>query len=292
MRPAKKSGRFPKSFKENGALESVLQSVQVSSTLLPTERGITAIPGISGVVKDGIVPGYYGVEAGQAAVGDIVNWYVKNQQFGSEYSEERLHEELTDRARQLQAGESGLLALDWHNGNRNVLMDPQLSGLIIGYTLQTAPQEIYRTLIESTGFGARAIIDRLKEYGVPVDEIICCGGIAEKNDLFMKIYANIMNQPIKIARSLQAPAFGAAICAAVAAGKTAGGYDTLTDAIERMTGVRSTVFTPNPEAVKIYDKLYELYMKLHNIYGTKDERDNLFSVMKKLIEIRESVVKE
>ena len=179
-----------------GSLVKIIGTSSCDMALLPEGGGITAIEGISGVVKDGIIPGFYGIEAGQAAVGDVMNWYVQTlKQPGGTRTEEEIHDVLTAGARKLRAGESGLLALDWHNGNRNVLMDPQLSGLIAGCTLQTGPEEIYRSLIEATGFGARMIVDRLRGHGVPIDSIICSGGIAVKNDLFMQIYAGISTRP-------------------------------------------------------------------------------------------------
>ena len=177
------------------------------------------IPGICGIVNGSIMPGYFGIEAGQSAVGDLLNWWVESVCEGGE----ELHHQLSREAATLEPGESGLLALDWNNGNRTILVDPKLTGLIVGQTLHTTRAEIYRALIEATAFGARAIIDRLREHGVPIDRVVCCGGIAEKNDLFMQIYADVLGQPMLIAGSPQAPALGAAISAAVTAGAAAGG---------------------------------------------------------------------
>ena len=176
------------------------------------------------------MPGYFGIEAGQSAVGDILNWWVEGRVRGRRAS---CITQLSREAAALKPGESGLLALDWNNGNRTILVDPRLTGLIVGQTLHTTRAEIYRALIEATAFGARAIIDRLREHGVPIDRVVCCGGIAEKNDLFMQIYADVLGQPMLIAGSPQAPALGAAISAAVTAGAAAGGYDSWTDAQSR-----------------------------------------------------------
>ncbi len=173
------------------------------------------IPGICGIVNGSIMPGYFGLEAGQSAVGDILKWWVEGVCEGGE----ELHHQLSREAATLKPGESGLLALDWNNGNRTILVDPRLTGLIVGQTLHTTRAEIYRALIEATAFGARAIIDRMREHGVRIDRVVCCGGIAEKNDLFMQIYADVLGQPMLIAGSPQAPALGAAISAAVTAGR-------------------------------------------------------------------------
>src|SRR5205823_3590856 len=166
------------------------------------------------------------IEAGQSAVGDLLRWWVEVVCQGRE----SLHAELSREAARLRAGASGLIALDWNNGNRTILVDPRLTGLIVGQTLHTTRAEIYRALIEATAFGARVIIDRLRAYGVSVERVVCCGGIAEKNDTFMQIYADVIGQPMLIAGSPQTPALGAAVAAAVTAGAAAGGYDRWEDA--------------------------------------------------------------
>jgi len=183
-------------------------------------------------------------------------------------------------------GESGLLALDWNNGNRTVLVDQRLTGLLLGQTLYTTPAEIYRALIEATAFGALTIISRFEEYGLKVDEIVNCGGIAEKNPLVMQIYADVTGRPIKISRSAQTCALGAAIAGAVVAGKAAGGYSNYPDAQKAMTGLKSRVFKPNPAAHAVYKELYSLYRKLHDAFGIQQATGNLYDVMKRLIEIR------
>ncbi|HWI19999.1 MAG TPA: ribulokinase [Vicinamibacterales bacterium] len=251
------------------------------------------VPGICGIVNGSIMPGFYGIEAGQSAVGDILNWVTEISRAadlstvapgakvdGKESSDAR-HERLTREAGTLRAGQSGLLALDWHNGNRTILVDPKLTGLLVGMTLHTTPAEIYRAMIEATAFGARVIIDRMREHGVPVERVVCCGGIAEKNDVFMQIYADVIGQPMLIAGSPQAPALGAAISAAV----TAGHFDSWSAAQKAMTSVKEKRFTPDPAAHAVYNQLYAIYRDLHDEFGGVKNVD-LGSVMKKLLEIR------
>jgi L-ribulokinase len=221
------------------------------------------IPGICGIVNGSIMPGYFGIEAGQSAVGDLLKWWVEGVCQGGE----ALHAELSREAATLAPGQSGLLALDWNNGNRTVLVDPRLSGLILGQTLHTTRAEIYRALIEATAFGARVIVDRLREHGVPIDRVVCCGGIAEKNDLFMQIYADVLGQPMLIAGSPQTPALGAAISAAVTAGAASGGCDDWHDAQDRMTALKPRRFEPEPRAHAVYNELYAIYRELHDSFG-------------------------
>ena len=245
------------------------------------------IPGLCGIVPGSILPGYYGLEAGQSAVGDIFNWFVNYlQPLGKKAG---THEALSAAAAKIAPGESGLLALDWNNGNRTVLVDQRLTGLLLGQTLYTTPAEIYRALIEATAFGALTIINRFEEYGVKVEQIVNCGGIAEKNPLVMQIYADVTGRPIKISRSAQTCALGAAIAGAVVAGKAAGGYDNCADAQQAMTGLKARVFQSNPAANAVYQKLYALYRKLHDAFGTQKGEGNLYGVMKELIEIRTAV---
>jgi L-ribulokinase len=230
------------------------------------------------------LPGYYGLEAGQSAVGDIFNWFVNYlQPLGKKAGS---HEALSAEASRLAPGESGLLALDWNNGNRTILVDQRLTGLLLGQTLYTTPAEIYRALIEATAFGALTIINRFEEYGVKVEQVVNCGGIAEKNPLVMQIYADVTGRPIKISRSAQTCALGAAIAGAVVAGKAAGGHDSFAAAQQAMTGLKSRQFQPNSEAHGIYTKLYALYHRLHDAFGTQQTGESLHGVMKELIEIR------
>ena len=243
------------------------------------------VPGVCGIVDGSVVPGYFGIEAGQSAVGDIFNWLVNYLQPGGKVAGS--HEELTKGALKLQAGESGLLALDWNNGNRTVLVDQQLTGLLLGQTLYTTPAEIYRALIEATAFGALTIINRFEEYGVKIDEVVNCGGIADKSPLVMQIYADVTGRPMKVSRSAQTCALGSAIAAAV----IAGAHKDYATAQRKMTGLKSVVYKPNAKAHATYKELYALYKQLHDAFGTQSGGGNLYGVMKKLIEIRGRVRK-
>jgi L-ribulokinase len=250
--------------------------------------GAGDIPGVCGVVPGSILPGMIGIEAGQSAVGDIFNWFVKHLTPRDGQSDAELHTELTRQAEQLKPGASGLLALDWNNGNRTVLVDPLLTGLLLGQTLHTTAAEVYRTLIEATAFGALAIINRLEEHGVMVEQVINCGGIAEKNPMAMQIYADICNRPMKVSASQQTCALGAAIFGAV----VGGAYPDTLDAQANMTRVKDKVYQPIPANVKTYAKLYALYLKLHDAFGGVDRSADLSHVMKDLIEIRDAARKK
>ena len=234
------------------------------------------IPGLCGIVKGSVLPGFYGLEAGQSAVGDIFNWFVQYMGVGG-------HADLTKAAAKLKPGESGLLSLDWNNGNRTILVDQRLTGLLLGQTLYTTPGEMYRALIEATAFGALTIINRFEEYGVKVEQIINCGGIAEKHPEIMQIYADVTGRPMKVSRSAQTCALGSAIAGAV----VAGAHKNYADAQKAMTGVKLCVFKPNPAAHAVYRELYTLYRKLHDAFGTKEWTGNLHDVMKSLLSIRE-----
>jgi L-ribulokinase len=180
-----------------------------------------------------------------------------------------------------------LLALDWNNGNRTILVDPMLTGLIIGQTLYTTRAEIYRSLIEATAFGARAIIERITEYGVPVRRVVCSGGIAEKNPLLMQIYADVTGCTMLVAGSSQACALGSAVSAAVLAGPGRGGHADFKSAEKSMTSLRDVQYTPDPKSKATYDELYTLYRKLHDAFGGLNRAADLSGVMKDLIRIRE-----
>ena len=230
------------------------------------------IEGICGVVEDGVLPGYYGYEAGQSCVGDHFQWFVENCVPRSYYKEaeknnESIHQYLSRLAEKQKPGESGLIALDWWNGNRSVLVDTNLSGVILGMTLQTKAEEIYRSLIEATAYGTRKIIENFIKNGIPIDEFYASGGISQKNPFMMQIYADVLNLPIKIAGSEQGPAHGSAIFAAVAAGKELSGYKDAFEAIRVMGKVEEKVYRPNTENVKIYDELYKEYDILHDYFG-------------------------
>ncbi|MCL4788792.1 MAG: ribulokinase [Verrucomicrobia bacterium] len=250
----------------------------------PTHTKLADIPGLCGIVNGSILPGYYGLEAGQSAVGDIFNWFVNYIQPGGKAG---THEALTKAAAKLLPGESGLLALDWNNGNRTILVDQRLTGLLLGQTLYTTPAEIYRALIEATAFGALTIINRFEEYGVKVEQIINCGGIAEKNPVVMQIYADVTGRPMKVSRSAQTCALGAAIAGAV----VGGAHRDYALAQKAMTGLKPRVFKPSPKAHEVYRRLYLLYRQLHDAFGNKEWSGNLFAVMKELIQIRNTVRK-
>jgi L-ribulokinase len=267
-----------------GTLVKIIGTSTCDMMVVPLGEKLPDIPGLCGIVPGSILPGCYGLEAGQSAVGDIFNWFVNYvQPLGKKAGS---HQALSAAASRLSPGESGLLALDWNNGNRTVLVDQRLTGLLLGQTLYTTPAEIYRALIEATAFGALTIITRFEEYGLKVEQIVNCGGIAEKNPLVMQIYADVTGRPIKLSRSGQTCALGAAIAGAVVAGKRAGGYGTFTEAQKAMTGLKSLAFQPNPKAHAVYKELYALYRKLHDAFGTQVADGNLYPVMKKLIEIR------
>ena len=269
-----------------GTLVKIIGTSTCDITVAPAGEPIGNVPGICGIVDGSVMTGYYGIEAGQSAVGDLLHWWTDSVCGG----DDTLHARLSDEAAGLRPGESGLLALDWNNGNRTVLVDPRLTGLILGQTLGTGRAEVYRALIESTAFGARAIVERLGECGVPIDRIVCCGGIAAKNGLFMQIYADVLGRPMLLAGSPQTPALGAAISAAVAAGAEAGGYASFEEAQGRMTSLRDERFDPDPGAEAVYDELYAMYRELHDCFGGVPGAEGDFpTMMKRLLALRERV---
>lgn len=270
-----------------GKLVKIIGTSTCDMLVSPSDQELANIPGICGVVDGSILPGHYGLEAGQSAVGDIFNWFVNYIQAGGK--EAGSHEALTAKAVKLKPGQSGLLALDWNNGNRTILVDQRLTGLLIGQTLHTKPEEIYRALIEATAFGALTIINRFEEYGVKVSEVINCGGIAEKNSLLMQIYADVTGREMKVSRSAQSCALGAAIAGAVVAGKTSGGYDNFADAQSAMCGIKDVTYKPIAENHKIYQQLYVLYKQLHDAFGIKEGSGKLANVMKELLNIKDSI---
>lgn len=267
-----------------GTLVKIMGTSTCDIMVAPAGKKLADIPGICGIVKGSVLPGCYGLEAGQSAVGDIFNWFVNYIEPGGKQGG---HEHLTVGAAKLKPGESGLLALDWNNGNRTVLVDQRLTGLLVGQTLYTTPAEIYRALIEATAFGALTIINRFEDYGADVKQVVNCGGIAEKNPLVMQIYADILGRPMKVSRSPQTCALGSAVAASVVAGV----YPSFAAAQKAMTGLKSVVYKPDPKAHAIYRELYELYLQLHDAFGTKNGKGSLHGVMKKLIEIRGTVRK-
>lgn len=246
----------------------------MGTSLCHITLGAELVParGIAGVVKDGVLPGWYGYEAGQPAVGDIFLWFVRHAVPPSYFEDAKalgveVFHLLAERAAALKPGESGLLALDWWNGNRSTLQDANLSGLILGLTLETRAEEIYRCLIEATAFGTRMVLDAFTSQGVPVERLTGCGGLAERNPLLMQIYADVTERTIRVARSSQATALGCAIHGAVAAGGAAGGYDTFGDAIAAMGGVKEVEYSPNADASATYRRLYAEYQRLYQTFG-------------------------
>ncbi len=262
-----------------GTLVKIIGTSTCDMMVVPSARKLADIPGLCGIVNGSVLPGYYGLEAGQSAVGDIFNWWVNYiQPQGDKLS----HAALAKQAAALNAGESGLLALDWNNGNRTILVDQALTGLLVGQTLYTSPAEVYRALIEGTAYGALTIINRFEEYGVRVKQVVNCGGIAEKSPITMQIYADVTGRPMKISRSAQTCALGSAIAGAV----VARAHKTFAAAQKRMTGLKPKVYTPNAKAHATYKQLYPIYKQLHDAFGTTTWQGNLYGVMKQLIEIR------
>jgi L-ribulokinase len=252
-----------------GTMVSIMGTSICDMVLGDVER---RVEGMCGVVEDGILPGLFGFEAGQSGVGDIFAWFTENAVPGAFEEDARhrgvdLHALLEDRAASLAPGESGLLAIDWWNGNRSVLVDVDLSGMLLGATLATRPHEIYRALIEATAFGMRVIIDGFESNGVAVNDIVACGGLPDRNRLLMQIYADVTGRRISVGAASQTPALGSAMFGAVAAGRAAGGYDSIFEAADEMGHLRDEVWTPNPRRLATYDNLYREYLELHDYFG-------------------------
>lgn len=236
------------------------------------------IPGVCGVVQDSVLPGLVGVEAGQSAVGDLFDWFARTLA-PAEFAGPDAHEKLSHAAEALAPGASGLVALDWNNGNRTVLVDPLLSGLIVGQTLATTAPEIYRALVEATAYGARVIVEQIEQYSLPIDDVVVSGSIAQSR-LAMQVYADVLGRPVRLARFANASAAGAAIFAAVAGGA----HPDAERAQAAMGGVSDVVYNPRPDAVRTYERLYRIYTRLHDAFGRRD--GELPGVMKELFEIR------
>ena len=267
-----------------GTLVKIIGTSTCDISIAANTSRLADVPGLCGIVDGSVLPGYFGLEAGQSAVGDLFNWWVNYIQ---PHGEKLSHRKLDEEALKLAPGESGLLALDWNNGNRTILVDQRLTGLLAGQTLYSTPAEVYRALVEATAFGALTIINRFEEYGVKISQIVNCGGIAEKSPLTMQIYADVTGRPMKLSRSAQTCALGSAIAAAV----VAGAHKNYAAAQKKMTGLKPVVYKPNPKAHAIYRQLYALYKELHDAFGTKDWNGNLYGVMKQLIDIRNRVRK-
>ena len=240
------------------------------------EREVTA-EGMCGVVEDGVIPGWFGFEAGQSAVGDIFAWFI-DQAVPPEVHEsarrsgQSVHDYLESEAALLRPGENGLLALDWWNGNRSILVDTHLNGLLLGATLATRPADIYRALLEATAHGTRMIIDSLEAAGVAVDRIVACGGLPDRNELLMQLTADIAGREVDVAASNQAPAVGAAMYGAVAAGAAGGGYDSIDAAVAAMARPHARTFVPDPASVAMYDRLHQEYRGPARLFRTRRER--------------------
>jgi L-ribulokinase len=273
---------------KEGTLVKILGTSTCDLMVSPNGTALADIPGVCGIVDGSVLPGYYGIEAGQSAVGDIFLWFVNNlvpDKYG-----ETADEKFTFMESEMAAGKpgsSGLLALDWNNGNRTILVDVRLTGMILGQTLHTQAHEIYRALIEATAFGALTIINRIEEYGVKVEEVINTGGLAVKNPTLMQIYADILGRPMKVSASDQTCALGAAMFGAVAAGYDASGFRDIFDAQEKICKTRDKVFEPNAANHRVYQDLYKLYRQMHDALGTAEFDGKINHVMKDLIAIRQ-----
>lgn len=267
-----------------GTLVKIIGTSTCDCMVWPMNTPLADIPGVCGIVPESILPGMHGIEAGQSAVGDIFNWFVQRIAPSGYGSGDEMHRRLSEAASALAPGESGLVALDWHHGNRTVLVDPLLTGLTVGQTLTTTPPEIYRALIEATAFGALTIIDRIQQHGVRIDEVINCGGIADKSPLTMQIYADVTNRPMKVSRSAQTCALGAAIFGAVV-GRA---HASVADAQRAMTAVKPHVFRPIPAHADAYRRLFGIYSRLHDAFGVRGSSISLDGVMKELILIRQT----
>lgn len=238
------------------------------------EGNVPDIEGVCGIVPGSVIPGLVGIEAGQSAVGDLFAWAARLTGCS--------HDELTREASALKAGESGLLALDWNNGNRTILVDQALTGLIVGQTLATSPGELYRAMIEATAFGSLKIIEQIEGSGVAISEIVATGGIAEKSPLVMQIYADVCNRPIRVPPAAQACALGSAMAGAVAGGA----HSSIEEAQEAMAPQGGQVFNPGTANVHVYAQLYRLYSDLHDVFGRDGDQRDLRGLMKQLIAIR------
>ena len=247
------------------------------------------VQGMCGAVKDQVIDTLSCFEAGQSCVGDMFDWFVKNN-FPAEYQEKAAalgmnrHEYLTHLVKDKKPGETGLVALDWLNGNRSVLVDADLSGLILGMTLSTKAEDVYRALIESAAFGTRMIVDTFEDAGVEIEKISASGGISAKNEFLMQVYADVLKREIRLVRSKQACALGSCIYASVAAGKRNGGYDDIFEASERMGGKLDKAYRPNPQNSSVYDLIYAEYRRLHEFFGRGGN-----NVMKRLRSIRKDI---
>jgi len=266
---------------KKGTLIKVLGTSTCDITVADTD--VADVPGLCGQVLSSVVPGKVGIEAGQSAVGDIFLWLANNlvpDSYGSDLGSK--FSAMEEKMRDMKPGASGLLALDWNNGNRTILTDVRLTGLMLGQTLHTRADEIYRAYIEATAFGALTIINRMEEYGVIISEVVNTGGLSLKNATLMQIYADVLDRPMKVSLSEQTCALGAAMLAAVAAG-----HDTVENLQEKIVSYTDTVYHPIPENVAVYQRLYALYKTLHDAFGKTGWSGSIEHVMKELMDIRE-----
>jgi L-ribulokinase len=268
---------------------SMVMGTSFVQMLMGRERRI--VEGICGVVEDGIVPGYWGYEAGQYAGGDMFAWFFDHAVPAYAKSQARklklpFTAWLEKQAGALRPGESGLVALDWWNGNRCVLVDADLTGLLLGATLATPPEAIFRALMEAAAFGTRQIIEAFDAEGLHTREVVACGGLPAKNKLLMQIYADVLGREIKVAKNPQTcSALGAAIHAAAAAGRQAGGYDSIPEAAAQMAHLQNETYRPRPDSQKIYNRLFQEFQNLHDYFG-RGQND----VMKRLKALRREIV--
>ncbi|MDX1520079.1 MAG: ribulokinase [Anaerolineae bacterium] len=271
---------------EVGRMVIIMGTSNCHMVLAETEQ---LVPGICGHVEDGIIPGYLGYEAGQTCMGDHFAWFVKNcvpEAYEQEAvsSDLNIYQLLEQKAAQLKPGESGLIALDWWNGNRSILVDVDLTGLLLGATLATKPEEIYRALLEATAYGTRIIIENFERHGVSVKDIVATGGLPARNKLLMQIFADVTGHSIYVSATAQGGALGAAMYAAVAAGKEAGGYESIFEASKHMVHLSDQVYQPIPEHKQIYDQLFAEYLILHDYFGCGAN-----DVMKRLKQMKANV---
>ncbi len=268
---------------QSGTLVKILGTSTCDITVLPNTVPLEDVPGLCGIVDGSVLPGHFGIEAGQSAVGDIFLWFVNHlvpDSYGATVEEK--FAEMERRLAALKPGETGLLALDWNNGNRTILVDVRLTGLLLGQTLHTEAHEIYRALIEATAFGALTIIQRMEEYGIAIDRVVNTGGLAVKNATLMQIYADILGRPLQVAASDQTCALGAAMFGAVC-----GGSIRLEEVQRNACRMREVEYRPIPENASVYRELHALYKTLHDAFGRQDGQGHLGHLMKELLAIRQ-----
>jgi L-ribulokinase len=266
----------------------MIMGTSICHVLMGNERKY--VPGICGVVEDGVLEGFYGYEAGQSGAGDILAWFVNNCVPAAYEAEARkrklsVHELLTEKAAAKDVGECGVLALDWINGNRSVLVDADLTGMFVGMNMQTRPEDLYRALVESLAFGTYKIVNTFEEHGVPVKELYACGGLPERNPFLMQVFADVTGRTIKISASGQTCALGAAMFGAVAAGKSAGGYDTVTAAAKKMAKLKQKVYRPQKQRHARYQQIYAEYERCHDWFGRGPD-----TVMKNVKQIKQQAM--